>query len=161
MLLEAMLDNPEKNHYLAIAKDTIEESISSWPKMAEWLEERQELGTTPKSLPTYVGVYWNAIHNWSVEVFLDQGQLKMCFQGNHKQTYTLRHYHHNVFSWLLTRDENVMLYGRFPVTWAPYYPISFQTDGKTEEVGELVWKHDPDVPVEETFRKDPSANTKL
>jgi len=79
MLLEAVLDNPEKNNYLEIAKETIKDLLSSWPKMAEWLEAQRELGTRPKSLSAYLGVYWNAIHDWSVGVLLKDGQLTMCF----------------------------------------------------------------------------------
>lgn len=161
MLLETVLDNQDKNDYLQLVKDTIEEQLSAWPKMAEWLEERRELGTSPKSLHAYVGVYWNAIHDWSVEVLMDRGQLKMCFQGNHKRTYELRHYHHDVFEWLLTRDEDVILYGRLPVIWAPFYLIDFHTDGKTDAIAELVWKHDADVPAGETFRRDPPAKSEL
>ena len=161
MLLEAVLDNPDKNDYLQIAKETIEDSLSSWPKMAKWLEERREPGTKPKPLHAYVGVYWNAIHDWSVEIFLEHGQLAMCFQGNHKRTYALHHYHHDVFSWLLTRDEDVIHYGRFPVTWAPFYLISFQTDKKSGAVAELLWKHDADVPAGETFWKDSEAKMEL
>ena len=152
----------DKNDYLQIAAETIKESLSSWPKMTEWLEERQDLGTNPKPLHAYVGVYWNAIHDWSVEVLLNHGQLNMCFQGNHKRTCPFHHYyHHDIFSWLLTRCEDVIHYGRFPVTWAPFYLISVQTDGKTEAVTELVWKHDAGVPVGEIFRKDSPAKMEL
>lgn len=45
--------------------------------------------------------------------------------------------------------------------WAPFYLISFQTDESTGEIGELLWKHDPDVPAGETFRKDSEPDTRM
>jgi CubicO group peptidase (beta-lactamase class C family) len=138
MLLEAVLDNPDKNDYMEIAKETIEDSVASWPRMAKWLEGQREPGTKPRSLDTYVGVYWNAIHDWSVEIFLKDGDLKMCFQGNYKQPYALGHYHHDIFSWLLTRDEDVVHYGRYPMNWAPFYLISFKVNEATTEIEELI-----------------------
>ncbi|KAF2667592.1 beta-lactamase/transpeptidase-like protein [Microthyrium microscopicum] len=161
MLLEAVLDNPDKNDYLQIAKETIKSSLSAWPRMAVWLEERREPGTSPQSLQAYEGIYWNGPHNWSVEIFVEKDQLTMCFQGNREQTYALHHYHHDVFSWLLTRDENVIDYGRFPVTMPPFYLISFQIDKKTGVVKELLWKHDGDVPAGETFWKDSQTKMEL
>lgn len=35
MLLVTVLDNPEKNDDLGIAKETVKRSLSSWPKMAD------------------------------------------------------------------------------------------------------------------------------
>lgn len=154
MLLEALLDVSDKNDYLEIAKETIKSSLSSWPKMAAWLEERREPGTSAHALSLYAGVYWNAIHDWSVEISVQGDQMKMWFQGNRKDTYTLSHYHFDTFSWLLTRDEDVMSYGRFPVTRAEFYLMSFKFDEENGEAVELVWKHDQDVPAGETFRKD-------
>jgi CubicO group peptidase (beta-lactamase class C family) len=159
MLLEAVLNNSEKNNYSKIAKESAQESVAQWPRMEEWLENRKVPGTKPRPFHLYVGVYWNVIQDWSIEIFLKDNSLRMCFQGIRKRSYDLTHYHYDTFSWLLTRDEDVIHYGRFPMTWSPFYLISFKFGEETGDIRQLIWKHDPDVPEGETFYRDPKSNT--
>lgn len=77
----------------------------------------------------------------------------MCFQGDFDQPYELEHYHYDVFSWMLTRDEDVRL-GRFPMTRPDFYLIQFKSDGKKDDIHSLVWVNDSAVPAGEVFRRD-------
>lgn len=155
LLLEAVLDNPDKNDYIKIAKSSAKTSTELWAKMSHYLEKNRTPHTTHKPLEQYVGTYHNLIADWKIEAFLKDGTLQMCFQGNTKQTYCLEHYHYNVFSWLLTRDE-VVHRGRFPVTVPDCYLIEFRASAKgSGKVDQLTWKPDPDVPDGEIFFKHP------
>ena len=151
LLLEAVLDNPYKNNYIAIARNSATTSVGLWPSMAKELEKHREPSTPIKPLAKYTGLYYNIIGNWCIDVFEDEG-LKMCFQQNREVPYRLEHYRHDSFSWLLTRNEAV-LRGRFPVVCLDFYIMIFGEADDAENIDRLTWKHDPDVPNGETFLK--------
>jgi low affinity Fe/Cu permease len=65
LILETVLDNPEKNDYLSIARQTAKE----YARMAEELERRRQKGTRHRPLDEYVGACYNAVENWRFEVF--------------------------------------------------------------------------------------------
>ena len=154
LLLEAVLDNPDRNDYISIAKESAKRSVGLWPRMAEDLEMRRIRNTKHGPLAEYVGTYYNVIGNWCIEVFEDMGALKMCFQGCRHLSYWLDHYHHDVFSWLLTRDEDVRR-GRFPVIDPNFYLMKFDSSDSGTTFDKLVWRHDPDIPGGEIFYKYP------
>ena len=153
MLLETVLDNPEKNDYVAIAKESAATSVALWPKMAKELEVLREPGTPRKPPIVYVGKYYNIIADWCIDVY-DEGGLKMCFQGQRDKSYRLDHLRNDGFSWLLTRNE-IVHQGRFPVINLEFYILMF---GKVNDAGytdQLIWRHDPDVPSGEIFFRHP------
>ena len=153
MILETLLDNPHKNKYVSLAKASSEVSKSLWPKMRDDLERDKTPNTRSKQLSAYVGIYWNAINTYCIEVLLKNEKLMMCFQGDHEQLYELEHYHYDVFSWLLTHDEDVRR-GRFPVTRATFYLLSFKQSENPEEIDSLAWVNDSVTPRGEIFVKE-------
>ena len=156
MILEAVLGNSEPNDYVAFARSSAQESIIRWTRMREDLQKRQEPGTKMRDPSCYVGSYSNVVQTYRIEVFLKDGSLQMCFQGDRSCPYTLYHYQHDTFSWLLTHDEDVA-YGRFPVTRADFYLFEFRNSLAKGAIDELVWSNDPAVPQGEVFRRLPSA----
>jgi hypothetical protein len=83
-----------------------------------------------------------------MEIFIEDSALHMDIQGNRSQPYQLSHYHFNVFSWILSQDQNAHR-GRFPIADPKFYLLKFQGDG--EHIENLVWSHDPDLLEGETF----------
>ncbi|KAL8808548.1 MAG: hypothetical protein Q9182_000099 [Xanthomendoza sp. 2 TL-2023] len=154
LLLETVLDNPDKIDYVAIAKESAATSVALWPKMAQELEKRREPDTPQQPPITYVGIYYNIIGDWCIDVFEDEGILKMCFQEQRDESYRLTHHRYDEFSWLLTRDEDVRR-GRFPVVNLEFYILTFRAAGDEDEMQQLIWRHDPDVPAGETFYRHP------
>jgi CubicO group peptidase (beta-lactamase class C family) len=156
LLLQTVLNVPaEHQHdYVTIAMQSAKRSSTLWLEMAEELEKERVSNTQPRDLRQYVGKYFNAVMTYHVEVLLKDGKLMMCFQGDHDQLYDLEHYHYDVFSWLLTQDEDVRR-GRFPITRGDFYLFSFQaSEDDGGDIDRMVWKDDPAVPNGEIFRKD-------
>lgn len=153
LLLESVLDNPDKNDYVAIAKQSAATSVALWPKMTKELEARREPKTPHKSLSAYVGKYYNRIGDWCIDVYDEKG-LKMCFQGQRDKSYRLDQFRYEEFSWLLTRDENVHK-GRFPVVNLDFYILMFREVNNKGYADQLVWRHDADVPSGEVFFRHP------
>lgn len=153
LLLETVLDNPDKNDYVAIAKKSAATSVALWPKMAKELEARREPNTPHKPLIAYVGKYYNIIGDWCIDVYEDRG-LKMCFQGQRDESYWLDHLRYDEFSWLLTRNEDVHR-GRFPVVNLDFYILTFRNVNDAGYTDQLIWRHDPDVPSGEIFSRHP------
>ncbi|KAL9611292.1 MAG: hypothetical protein Q9167_004056 [Letrouitia subvulpina] len=154
LLLETILDNPDKNDYVNIAKDSAKFSVELWLRMERNLEKHREPHTTQRSLANYVGIYWNIIHNWCIDIYEDNGILKVCFQQQREESYELNHYHHDTFSWQLTRNEDARR-GRFPVLDPEFYLLRFSVVSNRYQSNQLIWKHDPDVPSGETFYTSP------
>jgi hypothetical protein len=71
----------------------------------------------------------------------------------------MEHYEHDVFTWVLTRDENAER-GRFPVTWRAFYKIRFQR-GNDGNIDSLIWEHDGAYDAGETFSRLRSGAEKL
>ena len=151
LVLEAVLDNSDQNDYVKLAKDSVENSNSLWPQMAEELENSRIPNTPVRELSEYAGSYYNVIKDWYMEVWVERNELYMCHQGDRSQSYRLRHYNYDTFSWLLTRDETVRR-GLFPMTTAKYYLLAFG-QGEDGPVDCVVWMHDPSVPEGENFKR--------
>jgi hypothetical protein len=70
------------------------------------LEKGREKDTKPLELKVYTGRYWNQLHNFRIDVCIDdEGHLRMTLQGMEDESYKLRHYHHNSFVWNVSDDE--------------------------------------------------------
>ncbi|KAI0467406.1 beta-lactamase/transpeptidase-like protein [Xylaria cf. heliscus] len=151
LLLQTILNVPESVNYLELAKTSAKNSNARWPKIKSDLENERTQGTVPLPLPSYVGQFYNTIKTFYIEVRHENGQLQMCFQGNHQFWYAMEHYEHDIFTWVITRDDNVQL-GRFPVTWGNFYKIKFQ---RTEDnvIDSLIWEHDGAWPDGEKFHR--------
>lgn len=152
LLLEAVLDNPDKNKYVAIARESANIAVGLWLKMTKELEQHCEPNTLHKHLVKYTALYYNIICDRCIEVYEDEGGLKMCFQPHREEPYRLYHHLYDSFSWLLTRNEDVYR-GRFPVVNLDFCALTFYTADDSENVDQLTWKHDRGLPSGETFHK--------
>jgi CubicO group peptidase (beta-lactamase class C family) len=142
LYLETLLDNSDKNDYVALANASVKASLQLWPAMAADLEKERKPGTTPRGLQDYYGRYVNRLRNYEIEIFEADGQLRLRFQKQVCVTYPLVHYHYDTFSWLLTHDGNVGV-GRFPITRASYYLVKFlESPDHVKLIDRLVWVHD-------------------
>ena len=97
-----------------------------------------------------MGKYWNVVEDYCIEVILEVTTLNMSFQSDRRKLYKLSHYHYDVFSWLLTYDEDARR-GRLPIPRADLYLLTFQTAQDSKEIDRLVWMNDPSVSQGETF----------
>lgn len=151
LIVEAILDNPYKNDYVELAKQSAETSIALWSQMARNLEEGRDPNTPRRPNWEYVGSYYNVVKDYYIEVFEKDQELFMCHQGDRSQSYQLKHFRYDSFSWLLTRDECAHR-GLFPETHLEFYILRFGLDER-DNIDHVVWKHDPSVPEGETFRQ--------
>ncbi|KAK3353874.1 beta-lactamase/transpeptidase-like protein [Lasiosphaeria hispida] len=133
MLLEVLLDSPQKNDYEELSKIASRAGTEQWHALHTSLEEKRITGTHPKPLALYTGKYWNGVGNWHFDVFLEEsGGLAFAFQGDRETSHSLRHYNNDVFVWLLTQDENVAT-GRFPYTSEGPWLLKFEAEGEAIE----------------------------
>ena len=153
LLLETLLDNQDKNDYLELAKSSAATSKNLWVKMKQDLDEHRTPGTSPKAYNAYCGSFYNYVGNYCLDIFMRDEVLWMCFQGDFDQAYELEHYHFDVFSWMLTMDEDVRM-GRYPMTRPSFYLLKFKSDDQGEKMDSLVWVNDSAVPDGEEFRRD-------
>lgn len=143
MLLEALLDTPEPNDYVHLAKDFYKTASSHLDTLRKELDENRIPGTRPRPLPEYEGRFWNQLRNFYIDVFRSQGngQLTMRFQGLKSQAYTLKHYHYDMFLWLMPYDEIVRRDRGVPFYSADYYTVTFASSSPSGNIDELYWVH--------------------
>jgi hypothetical protein len=91
-----------------------------------------------------------------MEIYLTDGVLCMCFQGDKSQTYTLQHYHDDVFSYPLTQLE-IARRGRFPVSDPDLFLLEFESETKGSNIVGIRWKQDPDTPEGTAFLKEDAS----
>lgn len=107
-LLETVLDKPDPNDYLQLAKESADGYRKMWTSMKTELDQGWPPNTMTRPLQEYVGSYYNKFQNWHILVKLaDDHTLTFKFQGITAQTYQLRHYSSDTFTWFLTPDESI------------------------------------------------------
>lgn len=156
LLLETLIDTPEKNDYEQLARESAKSSVCQWKNIPKSLAKDRDTDTKAKPLSLYSGKYYNSARDWHMEIYHEQDQLYMCIQGDRQLSYTLKHHHNDTFSWALSQDENARL-GRWPVTDPEFYLLEFQTDG--DIVANILWKFDVDIPQGQTLAKESSPHT--
>ena len=139
LLLEAVLDAPNKNDYLQITKDTVDRALAWYKPMHKELRENRTQ-EAPPSLSDYVGVYWNAVKVVHIDVALQDGRLRIIFQGLPDEVWELHHWEHDTFTWLPDSRDEIASRGRFTFQSPDYYKIKFRIyEG---EVQSLTWVHE-------------------
>ncbi|KUJ24544.1 beta-lactamase/transpeptidase-like protein [Mollisia scopiformis] len=130
MLLDTLLDSPDKNDFEDLSIIAAKKNVDMWKELHSSLEKGQKPGTTPKPLGRYVGKYWNNFGNWYLEVYLEADELRMAFQSDREYVHALRHYHNDIFTLLLMQDENAEI-GRYPSTGPGPWLLKFVVEEDT------------------------------
>ena len=87
LVLEELLEVPERNDYIKAAEASVAENAKWYPTTLGELQREQENGTSTRSLQDYVGTYWDDIHVFKMEVALEEGILYWALQGLKSEKY--------------------------------------------------------------------------
>lgn len=156
-LLEALLNTPQPNGYVAVASAYTSIDLKHMDKLKEQLESERKSGTSPNPATAYIGRYYNAIGNFCIEILEDREdqKLKMRLQDMEVETYALQHYYDDKFLWWMSYDE-VARRGRYITDFsAEYYVLDFSAkdSGNEGEKGPqmetLRWAWDPSLPFDQ------------
>ena len=147
LVLEEMLEVPNKNDYVAAARSSVAENAKWYPDTSEELSRNRKTDTSPRKLENYTGTYWDAIHVVKIEVSLEDGKLYWALQGLRSEKFSLEHYEDDTFTWLQPRNE-LAKRGRWVDQGAEFWKLRFEVDndGQAEKV---FWVHDIGVPAVE------------
>ncbi|KAG6990993.1 hypothetical protein G7Y79_00059g091780 [Physcia stellaris] len=150
LVLEEMLEVPDKNDYVAAATTSVAQNAKWYSDTREELSKSRKTNTSPKKLEEYIGTYWDAIHVVKIEVSLEEGNLHWALQGLPSEKFSLEHYENDTFTWLQPRNE-LAKRGRWVDQGADFWKLRFEanSDGEIEKV---FWVHDVGVPAVE-YRK--------
>lgn len=155
LLVEAFLDSPERNDFVALAKQTVENSLSLHPATNKRLADERVLGTPVKPLEEYAGRYFNCLDNYFVDVSVNKDGLRLTVQGFENVDYDLYHYNDDVFAWDCDRDADTRK-GIFPQSPLGYHKVFFQAD-EHGTIAKLVWAFGTLLANGDTFTKKPRA----
>ena len=158
LLLEAVLNVPNKNDYLQITKETTERALAWYGSMHKELRENRT-HKAPRNLKHYVGVYWNVVGTVHIDVAVIDGIFSIIFQGLPDEVWPLHHWEQDTFTWLPDSRDAIASRGRFTFQSPDYYKIKFGlSDG--DKVESLIWIHEGwNVPEGEVFFKTDRQKT--
>jgi hypothetical protein len=156
LVLEALIDSPERNDYKKYAKQSADAHIASVSAMRKPFEEHRIPNTSPRPLRAYPGRYYNSIRNFFIEISIcqDSGDqaLQMALQDLCSQIWKLEHYHYDTFLWLMSRDQAAKR-GRFTYSPAKLYRFDFGSNEHCS-IESLTWARDGDLPGGEVFTRE-------
>lgn len=144
LVLEELLEVPDRNDYLEAAKSSVSESAKWYPTTLKELQEGRTKDTSPQKLAAYVGTYWDKDRIFKIDVTLEGEVLYWAFQGLNSEKFVLDHYEHDKFTWFRTRNELVKE-GRWVDQGAAFWKADFKADGNGK-IDTLFWAHDNEVP---------------
>lgn len=147
LLVETVFNVQQPDDYGSMTEQLVPMSFNHMNKLKDELESNRKQGTHPRELKTYVGSYWNEVHNFCIEVTEHSGQLRICFQGS-KQEYALEHYENDSFTWWMSYNDAARR-GRYVTDFgATYYVLKFDV-GQSDGLKTLKWAWDSNMPTEE------------
>ncbi|KAF2684664.1 beta-lactamase/transpeptidase-like protein, partial [Lentithecium fluviatile CBS 122367] len=150
LIIETLVESPNKIDFVQLARDAAQKHFDSYHIMEKDLEQKREANTSHRALEGYTGHYINDAGDFMVEIRQkNESALEVVFQGLESQVWDLRHYQHDTFLWLTSRDEQAKR-ARFTYSGASIYKIIFNV-GEGDAINGLYWPHDPSVPVTEQW----------
>ena len=151
LVLEELLEVPDRNDYIKAARTSAAESLRWYPDVMRQLAQDKTPNTTPKPCKAYEGTYWNSSLTMKIEVVVKNKGLYWEIQGLESERFLLHHYENDVFTWLQPRNEMAKR-GRWVDQGVSFWKVEFRTNDQGF-VDRLVWVHDSERAVGEEFFK--------
>ena len=151
MLVETIMNNPEKNDYEELPRESAESYSQMWENLKTELDNSRTSQQDHRPSDEYTGKYYNVVGNFFIEVAVVERELHFSCQGLPTQRHRLYYYGTDTFHWLLTEDESVRR-GRFPDLDIRMYIFVFEMND-LGRISTLRWLHDLDVPNGEIFKR--------
>lgn len=102
MIMEAIFDPPVRHNYEQLAEEVAVKVLGHIPSLGRELD-RNRLPNTHHSFPlkAYVGSFVHDQTPFKIDIRLgsNESSLMLTFMGQEAETYELRHYHNDVFTW--------------------------------------------------------------
>jgi len=159
LLIEALF-NPNVNpkDYIKLANSSAIHGASVLSDIMKQIERLRNVTEPTHSLRTYTGRYYNAIHNYFIDILEEGDKLRVSFMGLGSEVFDLYPYQADSFFWRMTHNECAKR-GRVTEFPMEYYILKFgclstKDDEGQNHMGCLWWKHDSNLAGHgEIFRK--------
>jgi hypothetical protein len=150
MLLEALVETPQPHDYVALSREFLGLADARVARVHRLLEENRIPGTHPHELDAYVGRYCGFGDLVCVRITHDDKGLlwtrEVITADASEHTFRLKHYHHDVFSWLLPLDEQARKV--IEMSGEPeYWLLKFKCDEGSDAMSRLEWTPEHDRPL--------------
>ena len=152
LLTQSLFDFETKHNYVDWTKKTVDHELGWHARLVSHLEAARIRGTQPRDLREYTGFYINANGSFVISIDLQDNVLTMSLQARTDETFELKHYQHDSFCWLESRNE-LAARGRLVLQPANYYIFRFAADNDNDTINRFFWANDPEVPSGEQFVK--------
>ena len=152
LIIESILECPEPNDFVALARNTSANAISRMPALNKQLADERILNTFTRSLHDYTGRYFNSLANFVLDIIIYEGRLRLIVQEFAEVYYDLYHYNFDVFAWNGDRDAETRK-AMFPMSVIGFHKIAFENNN-CNVITRLRWAYDKNIPQGETFYRE-------
>lgn len=149
MLLEAILDSPEKHDFVKLARKAAAGHLESAKIIRKQLDDKKANTPpqAPRPLSGYVGLYRNSLNGFLIGILESDGELEVRFQNRESQSWRLSHHNGETFMWMASRDEQARQ-ARFTYSPANVFKIIFKS-GDDGHIDGLCWPQEATVSEEQ------------
>lgn len=154
ILLEALLNSPERTDIIPYAKEAAETWARAFPAMTKELDSGRSTNTFMPRPDTFVGQYFNEVHTWFFDIFQEEGKedLWVAYCGDRENKYRLQHYRDDTMSFEIDSEESKRR-GLWPVPSAEAYLLHFRRQAGASHMESILWKADWEEPDGEIFSR--------
>ncbi|KAI1311108.1 hypothetical protein F5Y03DRAFT_321483 [Xylaria venustula] len=100
MIMEALFDPPTKHDYEGLAEEMALKVLDHIPSIGKELEGKRLPGTKPSNATkSYAGIFKHEKTPFTLEIKVAPDDMTLTFNGYEEETYPLRHYHNDTFTW--------------------------------------------------------------
>ncbi|PVH81583.1 beta-lactamase/transpeptidase-like protein [Cadophora sp. DSE1049] len=135
-ILDKLIGGTGNHDFVELARSAMEKASQRYAEQSAVLESARVPGTSPKPLQEYEGRYYWSSRSYFVDIFVKDETLTVRFVDRSDQEYTMKHYHYDTFTWLMT-DEEKGKRGRYIQATGAYIFI-FETD-EIERITGFKW----------------------
>jgi CubicO group peptidase (beta-lactamase class C family) len=104
-VLDKLLRGSGNYDFVQLTQSAMERASGRYKRQSEELSSARVSGTSSKPLSAYQGRYYWTSKSFYVDVFVQDGSLKIRIMDRSDQVYDLEHYHYDTFTWLMTDEE--------------------------------------------------------
>lgn len=148
LLIETITESPAPNDFVSLAEEAAKNHANQMIKTQQALDDARKPGTHPQPLTAYTGDYVGFAGQFKIQIRMKSPEaLQVIFQGLESQTWDLKHYQDNTFTWLEDFDTQAKRV-RFTFSGPDMFKLVFKSN-KQGDIESVLWKQEAGLPDEE------------
>ena len=142
VLIQALFEMQPAIDYEKLASGIVAKAKTKWQEVLDAWSAERKVGTQPRELPAYVGIYMSADLRMTLRIStFGENSLRLCINGLPDQNFDLYHYHFDTWTFLpKSHDQCLELgMGYYLLNWKTFNVSFDRLDGTLGTFRGLTW----------------------